>query len=576
MLTAALAGTIFGAPPPVDAQGVNAAAAPIPLNVRSTDILRRYLEDLSARHKLPPPSAMLITRQELGQYFLQLMHKLSELPPESLSVQDYQDIGMLTDEFEDTMQVVKGRLAMQVFRNQTPQTAAAAGELNARVNDHDERLKIMEKIKISGDMTFAPQSDFGRGVRDEMAANFRGRLNFIAKVNEPTADSRLGEGFVVSRLTAAAGRFFPRNKYLLAAENDIVDAVASPYNSGINEVQVPDLFINNNNSNSVRPTVSLEQLYYAQDIRVAPKWKGHFRIGNQNFANTFDTNVFANNEAMQFLNTSFVNNISWRNNFIGPSWLTSVERSLFRDKAFLRGSAGMITLTNRDFFGGYGGNYELMFGHTFKNKPGNYRAGFWNFNFRGGSANPFVTPIDISGTSVLAQIPGGVTTPSKPTGFYISCDQKIWKNIGIWGRYALNDKQIGQVLLGGLLSSRQSWSTGIEIPASIIFKKRPHDVLGIAYGQVSPYSREAVTPATPAFVRINGVRPTTLAQVNANVATFDTGAHHRNEKILEAYYRYHINQNVSISPDVQYYWSPGGTGPQPGVFVLGSRLQLNF
>ncbi len=515
-----------------------------------------------------------MTRFDLGQYFLQLMQSLSQLPGDQLTNQDYQDIGILTDEFEDTLQVVKGKLAVQVFRNQIPPPGNET--LAARVNEHSSRLNVLEKLKISGDFTFAPQNDFGKQVREGMAANLRGRLNFQARVCESAADSRLGDGYVFARLTAAAGRFFPRNKYLLSPENDIVDAVASPFNSGINEVQTSNLFINNNNSNSVRPTVSMEQVYYNQDIRMGHAWKGNYKIGLQNFGNMFDSNNFANNEALQFMNTSFVNNISWRPNFIGPSSVLAFERSLLKGKAFLRGTGGIISLTNRDYFGGWGGNYELQLGHNFRHKEGNFRAGFWNFNFRGGSKLPYVTPVDLSGSSVLSIIPGGVTANSKPTGFYLNFDQRIWKNIGLWGRYALNDKQLGEVLLGGLLSSRQSWSTGLEIPASLIFKKRTDDAIGIAYGQISPYSREAVTPATPAFVTVAGIVPVNLAQVNRNLALIDPGAHHRNEKILEAYYRYQLNKNISVSPDVQYYWSPGGTGPQPGIFVLGSRLTVSF
>lgn len=546
------------------------------MSVRSTDILRRYLQDICLRHKLSPPEARLITRSDLGQYFLQLMQTISSLPPGDLTNQDYQDIGILTDEFEDTLQIVKGKLAVQVFRNQLPAAPSAGKGLAERVDDHAQRLKILEKVKISGDFTFAPQNDFGRQVRESMAANMRGRINFLAKVNEAAPESRLGDAYLFARLTAAAGRFFPRNKYLLSPENDIVDAVANPFNSGINDVQTPTLFINNNNSNSVRPTVSMEQVYYSQDIGMGPRWRGNYKVGLQNFGNVFDSNNFANNESLQFMNTSFVNNISWRPNFIGPSSVLSFERSLLKGKAFLRGTGGIISLTNRDYFGGWGGNYELQFGHNFRKKEGNFRAGFWNFNFRGGSRLPYVTPVDLSGSSVLSLLPGGVTTNSKPTGFYLNFDQRIWKNIGLWGRYALNDKQFGEVLLGGLLSSRQSWSTGLEIPASLIFKKRTDDAIGIAYGQVSPYSREAVTPATPAFVTVAGIVPTNLAQVNSNLALIDPGAHHRNEKILEAYYRYQLNKNVSVSPDVQYYWSPGGTGPQPGIFVLGSRLTVTF
>ncbi|MBY0547175.1 MAG: carbohydrate porin [Candidatus Obscuribacterales bacterium] len=544
-----------------------------PVGVTSTDVLRRYLTDLAVRHNLEPPSDSLLTRNELGTYFMKMMPRVAGLPSHQITEQDYRDIGYLSEEFDDVFRVVKGKLAIQAYKSEV----APAAHISDKLTLLNDRVNLLEKVKVSGDFAFQPQTDSGKTDRDSTAVNLRSRVNVLARVYEASPDSTLQDGYLYTRLTAAAGRFFPRNKYLLSPINDLVDANASPYNSGLNEVQLRNLIINNNNSNSLRPTFSLEQAYYSQDLRWSKNWKGNYKAGLIYFGNMFDNNNYANSESLQFINTQFVNSISWRPNFNGPATVFQVERSLLRDKAFARLTGGITSLTNRDYFGSVGGNYEFQLGHRFKEKEGNLRVGFWNFNFRGGSPTPFVTPVDISGTSVLSLIPGGVTTGSRPCGMYMNFDQKVWKNIGLWGRYAFNDKQIGEVLLGGLLSSRASWSTGLEIPMSSFFKKRPDDVLGIAYGQVLPYSREAVTPATPAFLALNGeAAPTTLAGVNANLAQINPGRHHRGEKTLEAYYRFQLNKNVSVSPDVQYIWSPGGTGPQPGIFVLGSRLFVQF
>jgi hypothetical protein len=522
---------------------------------------------------MAPPSPQLLTRNELGEYFMRLMHRIAELPSSSLSQQDFQDIGYLSEEFDDVYRAVKGRLAVQVFKNEI----APAAHISDKLTLLNDRVGLLEKIKVSGDFAFQPQSDWGRSDRDSTAVNLRARVNVLARVFEAPPEARLGDGYLFTRLTAAAGRFFPRNKYLLSPINDLVDANASPFNSGLNEVQLANLIINNNNSNSLRPTVSLEQCYYSQDFKVTKSLKGNYKAGLIYFGNMFDNNNYANSESLQFVNTQFVNSISWRPNFNAPSVVASLEQSLFRDKAFVRLTGGILSLTNRDYFGSVGGNYEFQFGHHFKNKEGNFRIGAWNFNFRSGSVNPFVTPVDINGTSVLSLLPGGITTGSRPGGMYLNFDQKIWKNIGVWGRYAFNDKQFGEVLLGGLLSSRGNFGGGIEIPVSLFTKRRPDDVIGIAYGHVMPYSREAVTPATPAFVSINGQdTPTTLAETNFNLAQINPGIHHRNEKTLEAYYRFQLNKNVSLSPDIQYIWSPGGTGPQPGIFVFGSRLFVQF
>lgn len=551
-----------------------AAIAQEPISIKSTELLRRYIEPLAAKANVAPPPSTILTHAELGQYFLQLLPKLAELPPGALSDQDLQDVGMLSQEFERSLMQVRGAMLLKSYKTSTPEF----DKVQTQVEDAKSRLAILEKVKVNGDFIYAPIADMGRGDRDSISANLRGRLNFLAKVNEAKDGSRLGDGYAFLRLTAAAGRFFPRNKFLLGPLNDINDANASPFNSGPNEVQVSNLVINNNNSNSLRPTVSMEQAYYSQDIRPGGKFKANFKSGLIANSAFFDSNNFANNEALQFMNTQFVNSISWRPNFNGPATIVSVEHPLFRQKAFLRYTGGISTISNRDYFGCYGFNHELQFGHIFKQKEGNFRVGFWNWNFRKGTPTPFTTPVDVaSGTGLLAVIPGGLASNGpRPVGMYLNFDQRVWKNIGLWGRYAVNDKNIGEVFLGGLLSSRGSFSFGAEIPVGEFYKRRPDDVIGIAYGQIQPYSREVVSPATPAFLSLNGVPATTLAEVNNNLSIMNPGPHHRNEKAMEIYYRYQINKNISISPDVQTIWSPGGTGPQPVIFTIGSRLNVVF
>jgi hypothetical protein len=486
---------------------------------------------------------------------------------------------MLSREFEDVYNEIHGRLAMTILSNQLPASAPEKSALPGKEQEFAERLKALENVRMSGDYSFLPQTYQGnKNVRETTSANQRARFNVTAKVYDGKPEDKLQDGYLFMRMSAASGNFFPRNRYLLSPTNDLNDAVASPFNSGFNDVQLPNLVINNNNSNNVRPGLSLEQAYYTQDLKFGSRTKGNFKSGLIYFGGMFDNNNIANAEHLQFANTSFVNSINWKPNFAGPATVLSLERSLFHDKAFLRGTAGMISLTDRDYFGGFGLNYEAQFGHKFFwNKEGNLRAGLWNYNFRGGSQPPFATPTDITGSAPLSLLPGGTTNGSQPMGAYFNFDQRIWRDIGIFGRFAFQDLQFGQVLLGGLLSSRSSWSFGAEIPMKLISKKRQNDVIGVAYGQIAPYNRDGqIVPATPAFVGVNGVPSSNLAQVYNALHTVDPGTSIANEKVLEAYYRFQLNKNVSISPDVQYIWDPGGTGGQPGIFVFGSRLTVTF
>lgn len=163
-----------------------------------------------------------------------------------MSSPDYVEIGRLTADFQE----VKGKLTMVVAKNDLPpQIPGKVFEEKGR--EFDERLSIMEKVKINGDFTFLPQADSGRGIKDTMAANMRARVNFQCKINEPPANGLIGDAKLFLRLVGASGRFFPRNKYLISPENDVVDYSANPFN------------------------------------------------------NVFDANALANNETLQFLNTQF-------------------------------------------------------------------------------------------------------------------------------------------------------------------------------------------------------------------------------------------------------------------------------
>jgi carbohydrate-selective porin OprB len=48
---------------------------------------------------------------------------------------------------------------------------------------------------------------------------------------------------------------------------------------------------------------------------------------------------------------------------------------------------------------------------------------------------------------------------------------------------------------------------------------------------------------------------------------------------LEAYYKIHVNDHLSVSPDIQYIWNPYGkdiAGNTSGIFVGGLRAQVDF
>jgi len=140
-------------------------------------------------------------------------------------------------------------------------------------------------------------------------------------------------------------------------------------------------------------------------------------------------------------------------------------------------------------------------------------------------------------------------------GFALSFDQKVHDIVTLFARYGWQDPKVfnPDIMASGDLnySLKQSWSTGLEIEGKPWH--RENDVIAFAVGQVIPskdYKR-----------------------------AFDPELNCKDEGHLEAYYRIHINDHLSISPDLQYIWDPFGkdiADDTNSVFVGGMRAQVDF
>ena len=82
------------------------------------------------------------------------------------------------------------------------------------------------------------------------------------------------------------------------------------------------------------------------------------------------------------------------------------------------------------------------------------------------------------------------------------------------------------------------WNTGIDFDG--VWSARPHDILGIGFAytgvssQIIDYNREQGFPVIPSF-----------------------------EGMLEVSYTAQIMQGLTVQPDFQYFWNPGGHSPTP-------------
>jgi carbohydrate-selective porin OprB len=178
---------------------------------------------------------------------------------------------------------------------------------------------------------------------------------------------------------------------------------------------------------------------------------------------------------------------------------------------------------------------QVAFKAGFFGRPGNYRFYGWNNN-----AN-HTEWLDIEKNKEAAY------------GFGLSFDQKISDITTLFVRYGWQNPEVFNpdiTATGGLnYSLEHSWSAGFQIEGKPW--GRENDVFAFAVGQAVPSDDYRV----------------------ANSLSAKTEGH------LEAYYRIHVNDHLSLSPDFQYIWNPFGgdaANDANGIFVGGMRAQVDF
>lgn len=256
----------------------------------------------------------------------------------------------------------------------------------------------------------------------------------------------------------------------------------------------------------------------------------------------FDQNTAANDETRQFLNTVFVHNalldaggdIGVDANGFTPGFRVSYLNHRTKSEAW-RLSLGV-------FGAGKGANYEQFFTSPlilaqaetqwrWDGNPGNYRAYYWQ----------------------NGQAPGydGVVRPR--SGWGLSLDQRAGDAWTLFGRYS-------QHIVGAGARFDRALTVGTEVAG--FGWDRGGDAFGLALGWLA---------TSDGFMRDS-------ATVDANGdGTPDYGySATSGEQVVELYYRYRINKQFELSPDVQYIGRPGAAPGATAVTVIGLRAQLSF
>ncbi len=302
--------------------------------------------------------------------------------------------------------------------------------------------------------------------------------------------------------------------------------------------------------------VNYDALGSDNDIEVAQAYYEHsFRdelavltVGKIYPYNYFDSNEVAHDETSQFLADIFVRNIAvnWPEDFYPAGF-----RLTFNPHKLLAINLGAMEADGdfEDIFEDTFGIGEFHFKPSIRGRQGNYRIYGW---VNGGDHEEWEVPGRWSGGDIrILGIPvediswwrhwGQARRNKTGSGFGLSFDQEVSESITGFLRFGMQDER--------LYEAKYSWSIGGQVRGS--WWKRPQDVLGVAYGQAvlgGRYER---------FLRRYGIDP-------------------GDEGHFEAYYRYQLNDHLSISPDIQVINNIAGSNDARTITVFGLRGQIDF
>jgi high affinity Mn2+ porin len=384
------------------------------------------------------------------------------------------------------------------------------------------KIETFEGITAEASMVAVAQNISNHGTTDnksETQLNWRGDVS----VTLPGGDIGNASGSFFAHVRVGQGESFSNAR----------PTFTGAYNS--TAFQLAD-------TNSSNSTALLAEAWYQLDIPLPfgdlkDRSRAHLEmnIGKIDPFVFFDQNRIADNEAEKFLNNVFVHNpmldsggamgmdeygftpgvrLAYHNDIEKPEWW--------------RASIGVFGAGEGADFGnsftqpmviGQLEFNQMLFGGL----PGTYRVYAWN--------NP--------------QYEGYDGSIGKNLGWGLSLDQRVHEDLSLFTRY-------GQTMSGKVAFDR-AVTVGAELTGNAWGRGADHVGLAYAWLRASDGFKKAA-PSLPDF------------------AFAADGA----EQIAELYYRYRVNSNVSLSPDLQYLRRPAGDPDKEDVTAVGVRALYAF
>lgn len=509
---------------------------------------------------------------------------LARLGAEKADKADLETLAKLQDEFKNELAALQAR---------TDALESRASAIEAKNAEQDQRLSLLERTQIHGDASIGGFADMGSqgtrlagatqgrdGIRDAISAVGRVRLTMDIPVKEDKEDSKIGAGEIHTRMIAAFGRISPNS----ANPNN-----AGAFNSYNSYSRIAsDASANNEGSAggvaNMRTNLYIEDMHYHQHIKsgipLLTDWMlgaggddkswattGDLYVGQLPWRYLYDKSPYRGNEQNQFQNSAFVNTPGVAINQSMPMIAYQWHQKLGSDNLSADLTSGVGTVTGANALSGINVTYEGRLNYILASLAGNFYAGGYNVWNSAGAATDYNSGV---GASINRSGTAGGSQRNMTSSLYAGWNQEWYKGIGTTINYNYGNKGSNNFFLnasnpligasnttfGGPVANavgvRQSISGVLSIPMKA-FGVRENDVFGVGYALVGLYKDQ-----------LGGTVLTSSRFKNAY------------EHTAEAYYKYAVNDAISIVPSVQVISNSMGIQANGLTYVIGLRTSYAF
>jgi len=553
--------------------------------VEKYDVIEGYPDKTFRGNKMP-------TRWEMAAALNALMRSvgrdLARLGAEKANKSDLQTLARLQEEFKDELSALNSR---------TTALEARASSIEAKNEEQDVRLSLLEKTQIHGDVSFGGLADIGAngvhnegnrsgdGFRDSLSAVGRMRLTLDIPVREDNEDSKIGRGDLHARIIGAFGRMAPQytqagnvGVYSPFSSYSRIAGDASRNNEGVNSGVASGL----NGGGNLRQSLYIENVHYKQHFKAGiplltdwyifphdKKWEttGDMYVGVVPWRYLFDKSPYRGNEQTQFQNVSLVNTpgipVNYNMPMVAYQWHQGMGDNMNLDL-----TSALATINNGDVYDGMNATGEARLNYKFGDtwlKNGSLYAGAYAAWLSGNTLGSVSTlSTSVNRANAASYSPGRQGTLN---GYYAGLTQEIYKGIGVSGHWSWNDNSTTNGLFTSInqyngayatrtnqfstfvVAPRQTWSGVLNIPLGAFTSgARAKDVIGLGYASLD--------------FQENGL----------------TGTKFRDklEHVGEFYYKWQATDSIAIIPSAQVIANRMGLGANNLSYVIGLRTSYQF